>query len=236
MTTTKPPSPQRSRAWPTRRPACRAHCAGRHPRAPPASVPSGRAQPAAWVAPLSRLMRCSSGSAAIARAMAARDTGGGRRRRRHRPHRRLEAVDAAQAAAGAAGQGAPPLLQRRHALGGDVELDLDAAADRLDLDVVDLRRLVDDVLGQREAAGEILEIAGRGHHHGMADAVIDQRHRDFLGDDLVARLGAGRRQPPRRPMDRAARFRTAAGHPTWRASASPTRRRRRRSGRRCLRR
>ena len=104
--------------------------------------------------------------------------------------------------------------QRRHALAGDAQLDLDAAADRLGLDVEDLRRLVDDVLGQGEAAGEVLDVAGRGHHHGMADAVVDQRHRDLLGDDLVARLGAGRREPARGPVNRAAHFRTAAGHPT----------------------
>ena len=96
--------------------------------------------------------------------------------------------------------------------GRDVEAHLDAAADRLDLDVVDLRRLLDDALGEREAAGEILEVAGRGHHHGVADAVVDQRHRHFLGDDLVARLAAGRREPARGPVNRAAPFRTAAGH------------------------
>ncbi len=96
--------------------------------------------------------------------------------------------------------------QRRHALAGDAQLDLDAAAHRLGFDVENLRRLVDDVLGQGEAAGEILDVAGRGHHHGMADAVVDQRHRDFLGDDLVARLAAGRREPARGPANRAAPF------------------------------
>ena len=87
-------------------------------------------------------------------------------------------------------------LQADHALAGDVEAHLEAAAaarafELLDLDVVDLRRLLDDALGEREAAGEILEVAGRGHHHGMADAVIDQRHRHLLGDDLVTHLGPG---------------------------------------------
>jgi hypothetical protein len=69
--------------------------------------------------------------------------------------------------------------------------DLDAAAAGfdpavLDLDVVDLRRLLDEMLGQREAAGEVFEVAGRGHHHGMTDAVVDQRHRHLFGDHLVA--------------------------------------------------
>ena len=84
------------------------------------------------------------------------------------------------------------------------ELHLDAAADRLDLDVADLRRLFDDALGEREAAGEILEVAGRGHHHGVTDAVVDQRDRHLLGRRSRPRDSrACRGQPLRRAMDRA---------------------------------
>src|SRR6185437_9399805 len=49
----------------------------------------------------------------------------------------------------------------------------------------------DEVLGEGEPAGEILQVAGRGHHHGVADAVVDQRHRHLLRDHLVAQLDAG---------------------------------------------
>jgi hypothetical protein len=137
------------------------------------------------VAPFTRLMRC----------------GLRRLRRRDRAHRLVQAVDAAQAAARATGKGAPPLLEARHALRRDVETHLDAAPDRLDFDVVDFRRTFHDAFGEREAAGEVLEIARCGHHHRVADAVVDQRHRHFLRDDFIQRLFARSRQSPCRAVN-----------------------------------
>ena len=67
----------------------------------------------------------------------------------------LDATDHEVAIVGggnSAGQAAPPFLEAGHALRGDIEAHFDAMRDRLDLDVIDLRRLVDDVFGQREAA------------------------------------------------------------------------------------
>ena len=80
------------------------------------------------MAPFIRLIVCCAGSAAIARSIAARDTGAVGPDTGDGTQGGVEAVDAAQAAAGASGKAAPPLLQAGHPLRRDLEPDLDAAA------------------------------------------------------------------------------------------------------------
>lgn len=46
--------------------------------------------------------------------------------------------------------------------------------------MIDLGGVLDDALAQGKAAREIAEIGRACHHHGVRDAVIDQRHRHFL--------------------------------------------------------
>jgi hypothetical protein len=51
------------------------------------------------------------------------------------------------------------------------------------LDDIEPHNLVlrgDDALGQAEADSEVLQVRGRGHHHGMRGAVVDQRHRHLI--------------------------------------------------------
>ena len=49
-----------------------------------------------------------------------------------------------------------------------------------DLRELDLVRDRDDALGQAEADGEVLEVGGARHHHGVGAAVVDQRDRHLL--------------------------------------------------------
>ncbi|MNZ29914.1 hypothetical protein D3C78_471690 [compost metagenome] len=96
-------------------------------------------------------------------------------------HHLIQALAAADAAAGATGQGAALLLEAMDAAIGQGDMHLDALTAGDLLDVVDVLQAVDDPLGQREADGEILQLGGAAHHHGVGDAVVDQRHRGFAG-------------------------------------------------------
>ena len=93
------------------------------------------------------------------------DVGRRKRKRRltyivHRTHRLLDGFDAAEAAADRPGEPPAPRLEARVGLVLQTDLDVDAGAEVLDLDRLDLLRRRNDTFGQREAEREILEIGG----------------------------------------------------------------------------
>jgi hypothetical protein len=91
-----------------------------------------------------------------------------------------EALDAADATAGAAGERSPPGLQDLEGLLDQRQLYLGAVLVHPDLEVDDLAAGAHQPLGQRETHGQGFELARRGHHHRMRDAVEDQRDRPLL--------------------------------------------------------
>ncbi|MNN36762.1 hypothetical protein D3C81_1506700 [compost metagenome] len=56
---------------------------------------------------------------------------------------------------------------------------------------MDLRVVGNDALGQRKAHGERFQVQRRGHHHGVRDAVVDQRDRQLLGHVVERRPRRG---------------------------------------------
>ena len=54
----------------------------------------------------------------------------------------------------------------------------------MDLDLVQVVPGADQLLGQAEAEGEVLQILRRGHHDDVRNAVVDHRDRNLLGDGL----------------------------------------------------
>ena len=54
---------------------------------------------------------------------------------------------------------------RAQSLAGERDVEAHAAPRRRDFDAADILDALDDAFGQREADGEILEIARRRHHH-----------------------------------------------------------------------
>jgi hypothetical protein len=64
---------------------------------------------------------------------------------------------------------------------GHGHLQLDAFQLWADIDRQQLRGRSDQALAERKAQREVLQVAGRGHHHGEGGAVVAQRHRHFLG-------------------------------------------------------
>jgi hypothetical protein len=67
-----------------------------------------------------------------------------------------------------------------------------------DLDAVALGGAGDDAFAEREAECEVLQVGGRGHHHRMRDAVVDQRDRRLV-DDHVLELGQNASPHARNP-------------------------------------
>src|SRR5690606_17651727 len=61
--------------------------------------------------------------------------------------------------------------------------------------------ILDQAFGEREAQRELLEVAGRGHHHRECAAVVAQRHRHFL-DDAVGDPRRACRAAPLRDLAR----------------------------------
>ena len=72
------------------------------------------------------------------------------------------------------------------ALGGKLHMDFDTVCLLDDFQIVDLAATPDHAFTQAETEREIFKVGRRGQHHGMRDAVIDQRHRHFLGHRLIA--------------------------------------------------
>jgi hypothetical protein len=73
-----------------------------------------------------------------------------------------------------------PLRDRGGAPLGDKGLDFDAAAVTDHLEPLKVVRRGDELLGQAEAEGEVLEIGRRRHHHHMGNAVVHDGDRGFL--------------------------------------------------------
>ena len=111
---------------------------------------------------------------------------------RRRPHGVVKRLRAADAAARAARHGATMLLQLPESLGSNREVHvLPAPAALRHLDVVNVVERPDNAFSERKAHGKVLE-HGRGRHHdGVRNAVVDERHRNFLGHPV--RVGAGGR-------------------------------------------
>ena len=84
---------------------------------------------------------------------------------------------------------------------------LDQLGHRFDRDVVDG---IDDAFAEREPGDEILEVAGRGHHHRERGVVVDEGDRYLFGDGVIERARDGS-VPAHDVAPGTARHRTVAG-------------------------
>ena len=109
-----------------------------------------------------------------------------------RTHRFLDGFDSAQAAADRTGQPPPPRLETPVGHIPEPDLDIDAGAQILHLDRIDLVGRGDDAFGDAEAKREVFEVGRARHHHGMGGAGIGKRHWRFLRHRAVCRLRAVR--------------------------------------------
>ena len=101
--------------------------------------------------------------------------------------RLFDGFDAAQSAAAGAGQLPTLMFEVPECAIGDGHLRVLRRACACQLQIVDIAGVFDDAAAEAEADNEVFQI-GRGHqHHRLADAVVGDRQRDFLGQ-----RGAGR--------------------------------------------
>ena len=59
-----------------------------------------------------------------------------------------------------------------------------APAAGLNLDVVDIGNILHDTLGQRKAERKVFEMQRRHHHHGVRNAVVDERCGHLVDDEV----------------------------------------------------
>ena len=137
---------------------------------------------------------------------------------RQRSQHVFEAFGAADPAAGAAGQRAAAALEPGEALRCNLDRDADAARRRLHFDAVDIARAIHDAFAHGEAEREILQVGGRGEHHGVRNAVVLERDRHLVGqhrgaqfDLAVAIVGLDRRLGGRGQPRRLGRGRLLTG-------------------------
>ncbi|MDT4855052.1 hypothetical protein FQZ97_893900 [compost metagenome] len=114
----------------------------------------------------------------------------GRRRQGAQFGQRLfQGFHAAEAAAGGAGQVATLFLQGPEGAVADIHLGMQGDAFTFDLNVIDLVDGMYHAVAQAEAGDEVLQVAGRDHHHGVADAIEGDGQGTFLGQDGVFHMG-----------------------------------------------
>jgi len=156
-----------------RRSACRAHCGGRHPRAPAAPRRRG-AEGGGVHARVSALSgwffsRC----AKAAKMACARWAQRGKRRRLRQL---VDAFNAAQAAGGAARHGATARQMVAETARREFDMQLQPQARRVRSHRANVARPLRHALGQAEAIGEILCVAGARHHHRIGRVAKDETH------------------------------------------------------------
>ena len=90
-----------------------------------------------------------------------------------------------------------------------------AQFDRPCVDRLDLRRVLDHLLGEREPGNEVLDVDRARHHHGIGKAVIGDRDGNLAEASVrsrwaVACLARDRRGSPRRVSGEGARMTMSA--------------------------
>jgi hypothetical protein len=83
----------------------------------------------------------------------------------------------------------------REAVRGDADADVDRILAALDLDRLDLVGLADEAFAEREAHRVVFEIRGRGEHHDVRHAVIDERDGNLFRDAVDGRRGVAALPP-----------------------------------------
>ncbi|MGY4550115.1 hypothetical protein ACVMDO_005544 [Bradyrhizobium sp. USDA 4513] len=100
--------------------------------------------------------------------------------------RLADGIEPAQAAAGRSGDVAPSLGDPLGPVGPEPHPKLDAVIELDDVEGLDLVGRLHDAFAQAEAHGEVAEVLGRAHHHGVGAAIIGQRERRLLRDQARA--------------------------------------------------
>ena len=178
------PSPAASRRAPARRRACRARCAGRHPRARRRGRCAGVQNAAACTARVSMLSVCSGANACHRRhdLAAVRTTGPCGTIAAGRTASAID-FDAAEAAAGRAGDMPPPLVQPRppSRCASHMRSSMPSSCSTISRDSISSGDWTMPSVRLKPTA-KSSQILRRRHHHGVGAAVVGQRDRGLLRD------------------------------------------------------